>query len=186
MNLIRLQAGEMLKKELRQSALKFRESLNLTQISHNICAKIESMPEFQRAKNIAIFYPKNIEINLLELCKNKDKNFYLPKIVDNKMVFCEFLNKNDLRKGKFDIPEPISENAAKHLDIIITPALMADKKGYRLGWGGGFYDKYLQNFNGITICPVPDCQITDNLPCESYDKKCDFVVSEEKIIKTVD
>ena len=183
MNLIRLQAGENLKKKLRQSALKIRESLNLTQISHKICDKIVSMPEFQKSKNIGIFYPKNVEINVLELCQNKDKNFYLPKIIDNTMEFYEFLNQNDLKKGKFDIFEPNSDNLAKHLDIIITPALMADKKGYRLGWGGGFYDKYLQNFDGVTICPVPNCQITDSLPCENYDRKCDFVVSEKKIIK---
>ena len=126
------------------------------------------------------------EINFKEIFTDSNKNFYLPKVVNTSMEFYKFTNENDLKIGAFGILEPVSEEINKNLDIIFTPALMADKKGFRLGWGGGFYDRYLENFKGITICTVPNCQITDKLPVEECDIACNFVVSEKQIIKIVD
>ncbi len=140
------------------------------------------LEEYKKTKNIGIFYPKEVEINLLSLCDDVSKNFYLPKVQDLQMEFYKFEGIENLEKGKFDILEPKSDVAAKP-DLIVTPALMADKNGFRLGWGGGFYDRYLEKYDGIIICPIPSCQFVEELPSEAHDKKCDFVITENEIIK---
>ena len=172
-----------MKKTLRQQALQCRKTLNLGQISEQICKNISTISEYICAENIGIFYPKEVEINILSLCKDKAKKFFLPKVSGETMEFYRFTGEDELVKGEFGIYEPKTNQQAEKLDVIVTPALMADKRGYRLGWGGGFYDRYLENFSGIIICPVPHSQLVDVLPSESYDKKCNFVVTENKIIK---
>lgn len=172
----------MAKKELRKKAKEQRETLNIKEISSKICKTIKNIKEYKEAQDIAIFYPKEIEINLLDLCKDSNKNFYLPKIKNKTMDFYKFASPNELTKGAFDIYEPKENILAHNIDIIFTPALMVDLKGYRLGWGRGFYDKYLANKNIIKICPIPDAQITEELPCQDWDIPCDMIVSEKRII----
>lgn len=172
-----------MKSELRQQALKKRKEIDLLQISKQICNNISALQEYKDAKNIGIFYPKEVEINLLPLCENSYKNFYLPKVINNGIEFFKFDNNTEMLRGKFNILEPNSDIMAQNLDIIIVPALMADTKGYRLGWGGGFYDRFLSEFTGVTLCPIPKCQLVQALPKEEHDKKCNYIVTEYDIIK---
>ena len=174
------------KKELRANAKECRKTLNLSQISEQICGHILSAEFFHNAKNIAIFYPKDIEINLLSLCKITDKNFYLPKMKDKNLIFAKFNREKELVKVQYDILEPQSQkDESDKLDLIFIPALIVDKKGYRLGWGGGFYDRFLKHHANIKkICAIPQCQYVENLPIEMHDIPCDTVITEHKIIKT--
>ena len=174
-----------MKNILRKQAICQRKNMDLLEISRQICDNITSLLEYKNSENVGIFHPKEIEINLLPLCKNKSKVFYMPKIQNDKMEFYKYTGENDLKPGKYDIFEPTSNIMTKKLDVVITPALMADRKGYRLGWGGGFYDKFLQNYEGIIICPIPACQLTEELPVEKHDIKSHFIVTEKEIIKII-
>ena len=145
------------KKDLRLQAKEVRQSLNLQETSAGICRQIFDSQFFKDAKNIGIFYPKDIEINLLSLCKANDKNFYLPKMKNKTLIFVNYTNEKDLVLAQYDILEPQStKDESDKLDLIFVPALLADKNGYRLGWGGGFYDRFLkQHANIKKICAVP-------------------------------
>ena len=171
-----------MKEELRKKAIEMRKSLNIAQISREICQKICAMPIFIEAKSVGIFYPKEIEINLLSLCNLEDKDFFLPRTESNFMEFYKFEGEEFLEKGRFGILEPNLYSEKGLPDLIVVPALCADLRGFRLGWGKGFYDKYLKNYEGKIICPVPDCLIYDKIPDETHDICCDFVVSEKRII----
>ena len=176
---------DLSKKDLRIQAKEIRHSLDLQQISKNICEQIFASQFFDVAQNIGIFYPKDIEINLLSLCKKKDKNFYLPKIQNKNLIFVKFNSEQELIKAQYDIFEPqCTKDESEKLDLIFVPALMADQHGYRLGWGGGFYDKFLKNHAQIAkICAIPHCQLIENLPTENHDIACEIIVTEKEVIK---
>ena len=70
------------KKELRKKAKDIRKTLNIERISKDIIVKIENFELFQQAKNVMIFYPLENEINLLDLLKHSEKNFYLPRTIN--------------------------------------------------------------------------------------------------------
>lgn len=173
------------KKDLRLQAKEIRQRINLQQISEQISKQILASEFFRNAQNIAIFYPKDIEINLLSLCKITDKNFYLPKMKDKNLIFAKFNSEKELIKVQYDILEPQSQkDESNKLDLIFLPALMVDKNGYRLGWGGGFYDRFLEQHANIKkICAIPQCQFVENLPFENHDIPCEIIVTEKEIIK---
>ena len=96
-----------------------------------------------------LFYPMTYEIDLRKLL-NDDKKFYLPKVSGKNILACPYTE--NLIKSAFGIMEPetlpVNPNI---LDLVIVPCMMADKNGYRLGYGGGYYDRFLSEIDAKTI-----------------------------------
>ncbi len=162
---------------LRAKAKGIRKSLNIDIISAAAVARIKELDEYKTALNVMIFYPLKFEINLLKLLDD-DKNFYLPKVYEDIILVCPFKNGDRLEKSCFNLSEPCSNPVdASILDLVILPALMADKYGYRLGYGGGFYDRFLEKYPDVkSILPIPKELFTDKLPHEKFDKKADITI----------
>jgi 5-formyltetrahydrofolate cyclo-ligase len=134
---------------------------------------------YKKSKNIMIFYPLEKEVNLLELMKDTTKNFYLPKICDNNLLCCPYSNNDKLEQSKFKTKEPITKPCDNSIiDLVIVPALLCDKNNFRLGYGGGFYDRFLKNYSGKKICCIPKCLIIDTICPEPYDVKMDLVITD--------
>lgn len=173
------------KAELRQQAKILRKNLQQDICSEKIVSHILNWEKFNTAKNIMLYYPVNNEINLLSL--PDDKTYFLPKVVENNIQVCPFV-KNRLVNGKFGIPEPAGETVENLniLDIIFIPALAADVRGYRIGYGGGYYDRFLQRLNNRTIKVIPlySKLLLENIPTEPHDIKADFIVTENEIFST--
>ena len=125
-----------------------------------------------------IFYPKQYEIDLRPLLSD-NKNFYLPRVHEKSLEVCSYKIGDPLKISDFGVSEPTTpEESPKILDLIIVPALMTDKNGYRLGYGGGFYDRFLSaNSNLKTICALPKELIVEALPCDDNDIKVDVVIT---------
>ncbi|WGS64181.1 5-formyltetrahydrofolate cyclo-ligase [Marinitoga aeolica] len=138
--------------------------------------------EFQ---SIAMYYPFRKEVNLLnlvELLKNRDILF--PKIKGKSMQFIKVRNFDEFKKGKFGIMEPIGEYYDKEIDIFLVPGVAFDKKLYRLGYGGGYYDRYFSNHKkGFLIGVAFDFQILNELPIFEHDIKMDVIITEKRILK---
>ena len=172
------------KKELRIIAKAIRNELDIKNISEKILLNFLASDMFRKSENIAAYYPFENELNIQKIFEYTDKNFYLPKISENNMMeFYLYKTGDKLIANKYGILEPVSsaEICSKH-DLIILPALMADKSGYRLGYGGGYYDRYLQNKNIKKVILIPDELLTDELPAEKYDIKADAVITQTKTI----
>lgn len=163
--------------DLRTKAKDIRKTLDIVAISSFAVEKIRNEFLYKDAKNVLIYYPKQYELNLLGLLDD-DKNFYLPKVNGQNLLICPFKKGDKLIKSSFNIMEPSSKSCdASILDLVILPALMADKQGYRLGYGGGFYDRFLDKYSCIkTILPVAEVLFVENLPHEKFDKKADKVI----------
>ncbi len=153
-------------------------------ISKLITENIVKSDVFKNAKNIMFFYPLDEEINLLELLKYADKNFYFPKCDGKNLLVCP--NCNEFSENKYKVKEPCCEplDDLSLLDIIFTPALCADLRFFRLGYGAGYYDKFLSNpkIKAKKIIPISEHLICRELCTDDYDVKCDAIVCESGFI----
>ena len=112
--------------------------------SQDIIEQITSLEAFKRAKTIALYYPLDLEVNLLELL-NYDKIFCFPKInKDNQLEFIYVDKKTMWLKNRFNINEPKDGKiVTSRIDLMLIPSLARNNNRTRLGYGGGYYDKYL-------------------------------------------
>ena len=141
-------------------------------------------------KVIGGYYPYNYEINALNLFKDLEKKNYkitLPKI-NNKaqMNFFYWSTKDPLKVNKFGIPEPIS-NIKEYPNILLVPLVAFDKDLNRIGYGGGFYDRYINKIKKrkkiTSIGLAYSFQKVKKIRTNRYDMKLDYVVTEKKLLK---
>ena len=138
---------------------------------------------------IALYYPSNFELNVLKLLKFNNiltKEILLP-VIDKKNLMNFFSwKKNDvLFVNKFGMLEPIKKKA-KVPDLILVPTLAYDKNKYRLGYGKGFYDRYLKKYlkkfkNIVSVGVAFSFQKYHKLPINRNDVKLDFIITEKGI-----
>ena len=162
------------KKSLRAWAKQFDKSGS----SEKLMQALIECEEYKNAQSVMLFYPLKKEVNLLALLKDKTKNFYLPKIDGENMLCCPFNGGEELCISCFNTKEPASAPVDKSkIDLVIVPALCCDKNNYRLGYGGGFYDRFLNDYKGKTIVCLPKNLIVDTICPESYDIPVDTVIT---------
>ncbi|MEM2948186.1 MAG: 5-formyltetrahydrofolate cyclo-ligase [Candidatus Anstonellales archaeon] len=172
------------KKTLRKEMLKKRLSLSegfIENASRKICNKIRRMEEYKNAKTVAIYFPIKNEVNVLPLLKDKTKKFLLPRLEKEKLVFAPFHSLQELKEGRFRIPEPISPKWKEKIDVVIVPALAFSPTKHRLGYGKGFYDKFLKKINPFKIGVCFDFQLR-HFAHEEHDAVMDSVVTEKRVI----
>lgn len=169
------------KSHLRTKFKTLRKELNIERVSAAICENIRAWDIYNQASNVMLFYPTKFEINLLPLL-NDNKNFYFPRVNGFQLEVCPYSNDVEFKKSDNNINEPCSEPvSAEILDLIFVPALAADKSGYRLGYGGGFYDRFLPLCkNAFTVIPIYEDFVIENLPVEVFDRKVDFIITKVK------
>ena len=176
---------QTLRNQLRQQIRKTRANLTALQqqqaedsITHQALALIEA----RNAQHIALYVSFDGEISTEKLIKTlwaQDKHVYLPVLHPfnpNHLLFLRYLPDTPMLKNKFGIWEPKLnvQNVLPldELDILFTPLVAFDKQGNRLGMGGGFYDRTLQNWQNSSFIPVGlahQCQQVEQLPTEAWD-----------------
>ena len=179
------------KDRLRKWAKDLRQSLDLKSKSFLIEQKVLQLDVYRSAKTIMSYHAKDVEVSLNGLFKDDSKSWFLPTICTsdklNLFVVPYMHGKTKLVKNKFNIFEPdISDgdffdqvDKKIKLDLIFVPGLCFDKDGNRLGYGAGYYDRFLQlnpKSLKIGIC-LREC-IVDKLPIDAWDTKVDLVITE--------
>ncbi len=168
------------KKELRIFAKELRSSFDIAEISKKIV--INFLNNFQPSKNnpkIALYFPFGSELDTTLLFKNKEFDFFLPKTEkDFNMNFFHYQLGDELIINKYGIKEPKITTPVFNFDAIIVPALLADKNFYRLGYGGGYYDRFLKKYPNPSYIFVPEKLFVEELPIDKNDIQCDFIVTE--------
>ncbi|MBS6602813.1 MAG: 5-formyltetrahydrofolate cyclo-ligase [Brachyspira sp.] len=169
------------KSHLRIKFKELRKTFNTPDVSNAISENIRTFEVYKNAGNVLLFYPTRYEINLLSLLSD-NKNFFFPRVKGLAMEVCPYSNDVEFKKSEFNINEPCSNPVEPDiLDLIFVPALAVDKKGYRLGYGGGYYDRFLPMCkNAVTVVPIFDDFILEKLPNEKFDKSVDLIISNVK------
>ena len=180
------------KKALRQWARGKRFGLDMESISHVLVKKLEQTKEYQHAKNIMIFYPLKDEVNLLSLLEDESKTFYLPKIDGSNLLCCRYDKDTPLCESCFHTMEPVVPSSQPSPagqgrkvflpDLVIVPALAVDKNNYRLGYGKGFYDRFLginkvNNPSLKTIVCIPKELIVETIFPNEHDVPVDLIIT---------
>lgn len=166
------------KAELRIVAKNIRKNLDINDVSEKLVNLVRNHQFYINAKNVMIFYPTKYEVNLLSLISD-NKNFYLPKVNGNDLLVCPYDCDCKVEKSAFNIFEPCSNPVnCGVLDLIIVPALMVDSQGYRLGYGGGFYDRFLKSCpkSVKTLTVLPKKLYIQNLPHDDFDISIDDII----------
>ena len=191
------------KKELRKEILTKRNALSFDEQSEKSKGIIERIMEnknFIEADKILLFASYKSEVDttgLFRVARTFSKDVYYPKVVDEVMEFYLVENQSDLIEGYRGICEPNAERSKKFIPklddkvCVIMPGLAFDEEGNRIGYGGGYYDKFLgkleTEFPRENICKIAiafDCQVieTGRIERESHDIRPDYIVTEERII----
>ena len=179
----------MNKSEIRKKILKIRKQKNFnnSNFSFKYILKILKKERIQ-GKVVGGYYPYNYEVDVMKILNNFEKKKYLislPKIKKNyKMNFFNWSFKEPLMINKYGIPEPTS-NEIIYPSIFLVPLVAYDEKLYRIGYGGGYYDRYLKKIKKrkkiITIGLAYSFQKVKKIPIKEYDMKLDFVITEKNI-----
>jgi len=122
--------------------------------------------------------------HLIKLALEAGIKVYAPKIINNHMIAQRLLRLDDLILGSWGISEPVeTTDSATYADLVVTPGLAFTEKGERLGYGGGFYDKWLSdNFCAGTMALAYDISILENLPVSNHDVQVDGIITETRYI----
>jgi 5-formyltetrahydrofolate cyclo-ligase len=171
------------KSELRKYFLNKRLSaeINSDKIINNLKKSLNNI----KYQSIGIYHPIKNEVDILKLMPLLDSSIQiaLPVIINNEIDFYSWdKSENSLIKNpEFKILEPqIAKSKPIQPDIIITPLLSYDKNNIRLGYGGGFYDRYFARYPSIVKIGVASKiqESKDLLPCESFDIKLDQIITD--------
>lgn len=165
----------MIKETLRKQSLDSRRSKDVLVISSNVIKKIINSNILANYRNIGIYYPLKYEIDLRDLVKHyTNKSFYIPRINNENLLEFALYDTNFLKKGPFKTFEPIGPLfELNELDCIFIPCV-AISNNRRIGYGKGYYDRSLVNYNGIKIGVCYKDSIF-NYEIDDYDIKFDII-----------
>ncbi|MCC8406718.1 MAG: 5-formyltetrahydrofolate cyclo-ligase [Rickettsia endosymbiont of Sceptobius lativentris] len=176
----------MTKQELRlyfkDLLIKNQDKITSDLVKNSLINKISRLLKELKVKTVGLYYPLKYEINLLEITNlHPEIRFFLPKVIKNEIKYCPYHYNDQLALGAFKTYEPINNDCVIP-ELVFIPGLAFSKDGYRLGYGKGHFDRYLNNNRNILAVGV--ClkeQLIDNFPVESHDRKLDFILCHSRL-----
>ena len=177
----------MKKSEIRKKIIQKRKKLIHKINSINLRAILKILKKEKiKGKILGGYYPYNYELDSMQTLKDLEKFKFiilLPKIKkNNQMDFFRWSFSDPLKINKFGIPEPISLKV-KFPDILLVPMVAFDKNLNRIGYGGGYYDRYITRLKKIkkiiTIGLAYTFQKVNNISVNKYDMKLDYIITEK-------
>ena len=179
------------KKELRQKFRAMREGFDeefIKNASAKACENLLATKEFVNADAVLLYYPIKNEmspIGVFEVAKKLGKSIGFPVCADaHSLIFRKVEDLNDLSLSKNGLFEPNESCEALNTDentICIVPAIAFSKTGHRLGWGGGYYDRFLKNFKGASVGISYSATLVDALPCNEHDIPLNMIITESEV-----
>lgn len=180
-----------LKKQLRKSCREIRSSLgeeNRQEASLKICRLIENWSIFQGSGVVLVYLPMRGEVNLLPLMeKCKEKTWLVPRIKQHGSMNLHPYDPQRLVRHPFGMLEPDASLPiipANQVELVLTPGLAYDRQGWRLGYGGGFYDRFFSQQKGCLRAGITfQALLQTDLPHNEQDMPMQFLVSEGGIME---
>jgi len=190
---IQITAEDRKKQEIRKELLAARANLPISymiKIDKKIIQMLLSLPEYKASEMIFCFIGVRNEIDtmpFINAAMQAGKCVCAPRCIDNETMEARVISGfNDLERGMYGLMEPNNRCRTiepAEIDLAIIPCLACDAEGHRIGYGGGYYDKYMadKRFCKAVLCREQD--IIDNAPVDSYDVTVDIVITEKQIYR---
>ncbi|SFL82136.1 5-formyltetrahydrofolate cyclo-ligase [Gracilibacillus orientalis] len=176
-----------IKEQQRKNTLqRWKLIMNRKFIEHSIHTKLMQTDVWDQAQTIGVTISKGLEWDteyLINKAWQQGKRIVIPKSNphNNSMAFYQYQAGDELENVWTDIWEPSISDALciekNQIDLMIVPGVVFNKQGFRIGYGGGFYDRYLQCYTGATVSLAADFQIVETIIPETHDKPVDILIS---------
>ena len=147
-----------------------------------------SLDEYKRADTVLLYASYAEEIDTYRIARAAladGKRIAYPRCNPDRTMDFYICRPDELTAGFKGIPEP-PQSAERFIKsdraVCLLPALAVDRRGFRLGYGGGFYDRFLTDFRGTTVVPVRDGSLFDSLPREEFDIPASITVTQKEVI----
>jgi 5-formyltetrahydrofolate cyclo-ligase len=155
--------------------------------SEKIHKKLRKSQIFHDAKKIGGYYPIGSEVltqDIMQEVLSSGRELFLPKVVGDKIEFRKITDFSSLEMGKFDIMEPKDDCPVdNNLDLILVPTVGISQDGVRLGYGQGFFDKFLSEHPTETVSLIYEKQIIKKIPRSNHDITMDWILTEDRFSK---
>jgi 5-formyltetrahydrofolate cyclo-ligase len=182
----------MTKAELRREMRQHLQNLGpgRAEKSRAICEAISAHPAFSQGQRVAIFSPLPSEPDLNALWGHGPRAFCYPRVTREQMEFVEVATLDALAPAAWNpwIREPALTETRRvtpaEIDLILVPGLAFTRDGWRLGRGGGFYDRFLAQLpaRAVNLGVCFEVQIVETLPVEAHDHRLDLIVTENGFV----
>ena len=177
------------KKDIRKRVLTERNLIikkEWTEKSRQIYEKVITHPLFLNAEELYCYIDFRNEVgtrDIIERAWSLGKKVAVPKVAGDAMEFYYIQSFDELSPGNWGIPEPVLENVACGKNVlVIMPGAVYDAEKHRIGYGRGYYDKYLaQHSDYQTMALAFELQMLENIPADEHDICPQFIVTEERI-----
>ena len=178
-----------MKKAFRKDILHKRKQLSQEKIkekSKKIGKNLFDLDVFNKENNVMFFVSFGKEVythDMIEKCF-EERVVIVPKAFGDYLLPCKINSLGELRTFNFGIKEPIDEDVFPlgEIDVIVVPGLAFNEKGERIGYGKGFYDRFLSKCNAIKVGLCFEEFIVDKIPTQDHDIKVDFIITEDRVI----
>lgn len=155
-------------------------------LDERIIHTVTSLPVWKQAHAVALTLSLDLEVNtrpLIDKALQAGKSVLVPKVTKQGLTFHEIKTFSDLEPGVMGILEPTTPKTDLNIDVCIVPGRVFDRSGYRIGWGGGYYDRFLATYYGRTISLAYSVQVLDEIPIEPHDIPVELIVTEREMIR---
>lgn len=187
-----LDSSSSQKVELRKQCRAVRQSLGEAarrEASLIICERIENWEIFQESETVLTYMPIKSEVDLTPLlARHLQKRWALPRIIpeqDHRMVF-HLYDARRLVRHSFGMEEPAADSpivSPNEIQLALVPGLAFDRSGWRLGYGGGYYDRFLEEFHGISAGIVFQALLLNAIPHSALDIPMNWVITDQEWIE---
>ncbi len=183
----------MLKKQIRKKMLEIRNNIGFEikkQKDERITNSFIELLKKRKAKSVLLYASFGSEVDtwrIFDYCIANSIKTAFPKVKDRDLELCWVDRPECLDRGYKSILEPKEGKIAnlQEIDLIAVPGIDFDKKCFRIGYGGGFYDRLLSFSHGLAVGLAYEEQIIDEIPIEPFDKKVDLIITDERMISCV-
>ncbi len=149
-----------------------------------------ALAEVQQAETILLFYGMKKEINtqpMLTALQRHGKRVLLPRCLPQHQMEARIYHPQKIKQHRYGMWEPDEDCAVvekAEIDLILVPALCFDRQGRRMGRGGGYYDRYLADYSGVTVGLCREVLLCDEVPIDPWDQPVKLVATEGTVYRS--
>lgn len=185
----------MAKDKLRQQMIETLKNLSEAEkqtIENKLTKRFLLTEQWKKSHVVALTISQSLEWStrlIIEEGWKQGKTIVVPrcKPEEKKLQFYQFTSYDELEVVYYQLKEPKADPnkyvPKESIDLIVVPGLVFDEQGYRIGFGGGYYDRFLADYDGMTISMISERQLVEKVPAESFDIPVDHLLTEDRFVK---